>query len=326
MRVHVRQITYQAAGINSYELVHPDGEDLPEFTAGSHIDFFFRDGSVRQYSLCNNPKERHRYLIAVLREVAGRGGSQALHERVHVQRQVRIGAPRNHFRLEEEAKRHLLLAGGIGVTPIIAMAMRLRDIGADFMLHYCTKDATSTAFAREISELMQQGHAMLHHDGGDPRRGLDIEQLLKDYQEGTHLYYCGPAGFMRAAERATAHWPPGSVHFEYFAASASPKATITKEELGALGDESVGIGFQVKIASTGKSYFVPNNKSIVQVLAENGINVEVSCESGLCGTCTTRYLDGQVDHQDLVLDDNERANFLTLCCSRAKSNVLVLDL
>ena len=134
MRLQVRQITHQARLINSFEMVHPECEDLPEFTAGAHIDFYFRDGSVRQYSLCNDPRERHRYLIAILRDDKGRGGSQALHERVHVQRTVSIGKPRNNFPVHEEAKHHLLLAGGIGVTPMISMMYHFQATGADFTL------------------------------------------------------------------------------------------------------------------------------------------------------------------------------------------------
>ena len=322
----MRQITHQAIKINSYELVHPEGEELPEFSAGAHIDFYFRDGSVRQYSLCNDPAERHRYLIAILRDPQGRGGSQALHERLNVQRKVAIGSPRNNFPLREEAERHLLLAGGIGVTPMLAMLARLRTIGADFTLHYCTKAPEFTAFRSELEELAVDGRVNLHHDGGDPSQGLDIAALLEEHRPGTHLYYCGPAGFMRAAERAAAHWPEATVHCEYFTAEASPKMTMTGEELAEMAEDAVGIGFQVKIASSGATFFVPNDKTIVQVLAENGIEVEVSCESGLCGTCATRYLEGEVDHRDLVLEKVEQAQYLTLCCSRAKSPVLVLDL
>ena len=326
LRLQVRQITYQATNVNSYELVHAEGGDLPEFTAGAHIDFYFRDGSVRQYSLCNDPVERPRYLIAILREPLGRGGSQALHERLNVQRKVAIGQPRNNFPLREEAERHLLLAGGIGVTPMMAMLARLQTIGADFTLHYCAKTPEFTAFRLELEDLVADGRVILHHDGGDPKKGLDIGGLLKEHQPGTHLYYCGPAGFMRAAEAGAAHWPEDAVQCEYFTAEASPKATMTGEELSEMADDAIGIGFQVKIASTGATYFVPNDKTIVQVLAENGIEVETSCESGLCGTCVTRYIEGEVDHRDLVLEKAEQAQYMTLCCSRAKSPILVLDL
>lgn len=326
LKLQVRQVTYQATGVNSYELVHPDGDDLPPFTAGAHIDFYFRDGSVRQYSLCNDPGERKRYLIAVLREANGRGGSQALHERVHVQRKVFVGAPRNNFPIQQDARKHVLLAGGIGVTPMMAMAAALESAGADYVMHYCTKAPEYTAFRPALAPLSASGKVFVHHDGGDPRNGLDIAGVLRDHEPGTHLYYCGPAGFMRAAMAAAKHWPDGTVHFEYFTAAAAPKSTLTDAERSEVDDGAVGIGFQIEIASTGATYFVPNHKTIVQVLEEHGVAVEVSCQSGLCGTCTTRYTAGEVDHQDLVLGQDQRSEFLTICCSRAKSKLLVLDL
>jgi vanillate O-demethylase ferredoxin subunit len=324
--LNVRQVTHQAEGINSYELVHPEGHDLPPFQAGAHIDFYFRDGSVRQYSLCNDPQERHRYLIAVLRLADGRGGSEALHKRVHVQRSVYVGEVRNNFPLHEEAEHHLLLAGGIGVTPMMGMIAHLQKIDANFTMHYCTKSPKHTAFLPELAELIEKGQVTMHYDGGIPGQGLDISDLLAKPASGTHLYYCGPPGFMRAVERSTSDWPEGSVHFEYFSAAKSPKSSQTTQERDAAKDSAVGIGFQVQIASSGATFFVPNDKSILDVLSEHGIEVEASCKSGLCGTCTTRYLKGEVDHRDLILDHTQQADHLTICCSRAKSDVLVLDL
>jgi len=327
MRLQVRQVTFQAERINSYELVHPDGRELPPFSAGAHIDFHFRDGSVRQYSLCNDPAERHRYLIAVLREDDGRGGSQALHERVHVQRTVSVGtAPRNNFPLSEDADRHLLIAGGIGVTPLKSMAHHLQRTDADYALHYCTRSPANTAFRDRFDPLVDAGRAFYHYDGGNPADGLDIRALLEVHTPGTHLYYCGPPGFMRACQEAAGHWPKGTVHYEFFSAESSPKASLSGDELDRAGDGALGLGFQVKIASTGAIYTVPNDKSIVEVLWENGVQVETSCESGLCATCKVRYLEGEVDHRDLVLGDDEQAEYLTACISRSKSPLLVLDL
>ena len=325
-RLQVRQVTHLAEGINSYELVHPDGEDLPPFEAGAHVDFFLRDGSVRQYSLCNDPAERHRYSIAVLKEINGRGGSEALHDRVHPQRKVYVGKPRNNFPLHEEAERHLLLAGGIGVTPMMAMIARLQTLGAEFTMHYCVKSPRHAAFRGEMASLVDDGRVLFHYDGGDPRRGLDIESLLKPLEPGTHLYYCGPPGFMEAVKKFSSHWPDGTLHFEFFSAAASPKSKLIEQEFESVADGTIGIGFQIQIASTGAVFSVPNDQSIVQVLAENGIEIEVSCESGLCGTCVTRYVEGEVDHRDLVLDEDQKAEFFTPCCSRSKSKVLVLDL
>ncbi len=325
MRLQVRQVTHQAININSFELVHPEGQELPPFDPGAHIDFYFHDGSVRQYSLCSDPADHSRYLIGVLRDDKGRGGSQALHERVHVQRTVVVGKPRNNFPIAEEAKHHLLLAGGIGVTPMMAMLYHLDSIGADFTLHYCSKSPEHTAFKADLAPYVEDGRVFFHQDGGIPGQGLDIAKLLKKHKKGTHLYYCGPPGFMRAVKQFTEHWPEGTVHFEFFTAGAAPKQTMTGDELGKDG-EAIGIGFQIKVASTGKVYSVPNDKTIIEVLAENGIKVEVSCESGLCSTCSVRYLEGVVDHRDLVLSDKEKMQYLTPCVSRARSDMLVLDL
>ncbi len=325
-RLQVRQVRHEAEGINSYEFVHPEGEDLPSFEAGSHVDFYFRDGTIRQYSLANDPSERHRYLIGVLREPHGRGGSEALHERVHPQREVYVGNPRNNFPLFESAKRHLLLAGGIGITPMLSYTARLQTIGADFTLHYCAKSARHAAFRAELAHLEKEGRVKFHYDGGDPSRGLDIESLLKSPEPGTHLYYCGPPGFMGAIEKFSSHWPDDTVHFEFFNAAASPKKKLVNDELASISGGDIGIGFEIKIASTGAIFSVPNDKSIVEVLKENDIEVEVSCESGLCGTCVTPYLEGKVDHQDLILTPEQRKTTFTPCCSRSKSKILVIDL
>ena len=325
-RLQVRQVSHMAEDINAYELVDPDGEDLLPFEAGAHVDFYFRDGSVRQYSLCNDPAERHRYLIAVLKEVNGRGGSEALHDRVHPQRKVYVGNPRNNFPLHEEAKQHLLLAGGIGVTPMIAMIARLQTLGAEFTMHYCAKSPRHAAFRGEMASMVKDGQVIFHYDGGDPRRGLDIETLLKPTKPGTHLYYCGPPGFMDAVKKFSSHWPNGTVHFEFFSTTGSPKSQLIEQEFESVVDGTVGIGFQVQLTSTGAIFSVPNDKSIVQVLAENGIEIEVSCESGLCGTCVTRYVKGEVDHRDLVLEEDQQGEFFTPCCSRSKSKILVIDL
>ena len=326
MVLRVRQITFQAEKINSYELTDPEGNALPPFTAGAHVDFHFRDGSVRQYSLCNDPAERHRYLIAILREEHGRGGSQALHERLHVQRLVSVGRPRNNFPLASNATRTVLLAGGIGITPLMSMLYELRRTGREFLLHYCTRSPAHTVFSDVLAPLVGNGRVFIHHDGGTPANGLDITRILEDCDEGTHLYYCGPAGFMAACRRASEHWPEGTVHWEYFTQDAAPKSALSGAELAQAGDHALGLGFQVKLASSGAVHTVPDDKTIAEVLAEHGIGVETSCESGLCATCKVRYLEGEVDHRDLVMSREEQSEYLTVCVSRAKSPMLVLDL
>jgi vanillate O-demethylase ferredoxin subunit len=213
MLLRIRSITYLTARINGYELVYPSGDDLPPFGAGAHISVRLSEGLVRDFSLWNDPAERRRYCIAVLRE--GRGSHQ-LHDKVRVGALVEGSMPRNNFPLAIGAERHLLIAGGIGITPIMAMIAELRRWRAEFHLHYCTRSPEETAFLDDLAMLAAQGHVQFHHDGGDPAKGLDLASMLRECRPGTHLYYCGPAGMMTAAAAAAAHWPPDTVHCEYF--------------------------------------------------------------------------------------------------------------
>jgi vanillate O-demethylase ferredoxin subunit len=319
LQLRVRSVTYEAEDINGYELVDPKGGELPPFTAGAHIDVHVSDGLIRQYSLSNDPRERHRYVIGVLYEPGGRGGSKAMHETIHAGAFLTTSAPRNNFPLAGRARHHLLLAGGIGVTPMMAMVADLGQRRSRFTLHYCTRSAEKTAFADRLADLVADGHVVIHHDGGDPSKGLDIEALLADHESGTHLYYCGPTGFMQAAETAAAGWPKGSVHFEYFSVPDEPPSPAA--DSGAAVD-----AFQVKLASNGTVFDIPPDKSIVDVLRDHGIEVDTSCESGLCGTCQTKYLEGEPEHHDLVLDEDEQQEYVMICCARSKSPLIVLDL
>jgi len=313
--VKVNRIAVEAEDIRSFEFVHPEGGELPPFTAGSHLDVHLPNGLVRQYSLCNDPRETHRYVVAVLREPVGRGGSASMHDEVREADRVTITVPRNHFPLHEEAGRHLLIAGGIGITPMLAMARRLAATGADFRLHYCTRSAEKTAFLEVLQAPPFAERVTFHHDGGDPSKGLDVTALLAEVEEGTHVYCCGPTGLMHAVQEASVHWPLGRVHFEFFAADPDVP-------------EEPSTAFEVEIASSGDVYQVPPDKSILDVLLENGHDIDSSCEEGLCGTCIVDVLEGEPDHRDFVLDDEEKESnqLITVCCSRAKSRRLKLDL
>jgi ferredoxin-NADP reductase len=216
MLLRIRSITYLAERINGYELVDREGSELPPFEGGAHISVRLGDGLVRDFSLWNDPAERGRYCIAVLREPEGRG-SREWHEVVRVGDIIEASTPRNNFPLAAEAERYLLIAGGIGITPIMAMIAELRRRRADFRVHYCTRSPGETAFLDDLAVLAAQGRVLFHHDGGDPTKGLDIATTLREWRLGTHLYYCGPAGMMAAAAEASQHWPPGTVHCEYFA-------------------------------------------------------------------------------------------------------------
>lgn len=316
LTLSIRSVATEADGIVSIELVDPEGRDLEPFTAGAHIDVHVADGVVRQYSLCNDPAERRRYVVAVLNDPLSRGGSRALHQTARSGGRLTVSTPRNHFKLSDTATRHLLLAGGIGVTPMMAMVAALEAMGADWRMHYCTRDPEKTAFLDRLRPLAEDGKVSFHHDGGDPSCGLDLRSTLQDYQPGTHLYYCGPTGFMAAAAQAAAHWPPEAVHFEFFAAPADRPVAPGR----------VNAPFQIKIASTGDVFDVPADRTIIQVLRENGFAVDTSCEDGFCGTCMTKYVAGEPEHRDSVLDDDDHKDFVLICCARSKTPMLVLDL
>lgn len=313
--VKVLRKTQEAQDIASFELARPDGSALPAFSAGSHIDVQVPGGPVRQYSLCNDAAENHRYRIAVLRDANSRGGSAAMHDVVREGDTLTISEPRNHFPLVH-AQRTLLFAGGIGVTPLLAMAQRLAAIDADFTLHYCTRSPARTAFRGEIAASSWAQRVQFHFDDGDAAQKLDLERALGTPQAGTHVYVCGPAGYIdfvvKTAQRLG--WPEDQVQLEYF--GAAPQDTS--------GDG----GFQVKIASSGAVYDVAADQTVVQALQAHGIEILTSCEQGVCGTCITRVLQGECDHRDLYFTDEEKAanDQFTPCCSRAKTPLLVLDL
>lgn len=315
LTVKVDSKTSEAEDIVSLELAGVDGKPLPPFSAGSHIDVHVGEGLVRQYSLCNDPTESHRYQIAVLRHPQSRGGSAAVHERIKVGDVIQISEPRNHFALVH-ADHYLLLAGGIGVTPILCMAERLAAIGAPFDLHYCSRSPERTAFLDRIRSSAFTGRAQFHFDSGDPAQKLQLDKALGASNPGTHLYVCGPAGFIEfVTSTARSHgWSGDRVHLEYFGAATQDTAGKT--------------AFEVKIASSGFVYQIAADKSVCSALSEHGIDIPVSCEQGVCGTCITRVLEGRPDHRDVYFTDEEKTvnDQFTPCCSRATSRRLVLDL
>lgn len=316
LQVRVERKQQEAEDICSYELVSPDGAALPAFTAGAHIDVHLGSGLVRQYSLCNPPHERHRYLIGVLRDPSSRGGSKAMHEEVQAGAMLRISAPKNHFPLAD-SQRSLLLAGGIGVTPILAMAEALSAQGAAFEMHYCARSPERTAFRQRIAAAPFAPQVHFHYDSGDAAQKLDLPALLARLDRQTHIYLCGPAGFIdHVKATAKAHdWPQDQLHLEYFGAAAAPATE---------GDQP----FEVKLASSGKVYAIPADSTVLRVLNDAGVFIPASCEQGVCGTCLTRVLDGVPDHRDLYLDEAEQAanDQFTPCCSRSKTATLLLDL
>jgi vanillate O-demethylase ferredoxin subunit len=320
MRLQLRAIRLEAEGICSFELADPTGCDLPPYDAGAHIDVYLPNGLIRPYSLAGEPNIRDRYVLGVLRDPKSTGGSAALHEQVRVGDMLSLGQVRNAFSLHEplidQPSHTILLAGGIGITPLKAMAHTLAARGDSFELHYCIKSVKNAAFLNELKALVPVNRLHLHFDGGNPKEGLDIAKLLNVPK--THVYYCGPAGFMKACAAATAHWPSGSVHSEHFKAPDSPKASAAATG----GDGS----FEVHLKRTGITVQVAADQSIVRAIELAGHRVPTSCLSGLCGACKVNYLEGDVDHRDYILSDADKAQCMTLCVSRAKSPSLTIDL
>lgn len=313
--VRVTRKSTIADGICAFELVPVEGGKLPEFTAGAHIDVVTPSGHTRQYSLCSPDWGGRSYRIAVLREQSGRGGSQSMHNDVREGDLIKVSTPRNHFALEKASSPSLLLAGGIGITPILAMAYELLEQGREFELHYCTRSAQRTAFKDELSQKFA-GRARVYHDDGPSEQRFDLAGTLSNAPAGAHLYVCGPAGFIDAVvnQASRSGWSQERVHREFFSAAQVDKGGDTP--------------FEVVVASSGLIATVGANQTVVEALAKIGVEVLTSCEQGVCGTCVTRILEGLPDHRDCFFTDAERSegDQFTPCCSRAVSDRLVLDL
>ncbi|MGX5098464.1 PDR/VanB family oxidoreductase [Enterobacter cloacae] len=291
-------------------LVAENGEALPAWQPGAHIDVHLPCGVVRQYSLTGACGDES-YLICVGREAVSRGGSRYVHETLRPGQTLTISTPRNLFPLGQ-AERVLLLAAGIGITPLYAMALQLKAAGTPFTLHYYVRNRESAAFARELS---QCGDCILHTTS--PRSTL-VEHLPAP-EAGLHAWVCGPAGFMEKVRNVAAAkgWDDSHIHSEAF----QPAAPVRGGEAGEI--------FTVKLASTGERWPVPADKTIAQVLQENGVDVPLSCEMGICGACLTPVIDGVVDHRDSVQSDAEKSaagQQVALCCSRSHSGELVIAL
>lgn len=311
LRVRVKAATWEAPQVTSFELRPLDGGELPAFTAGAHIDLRLGNGLARSYSLTNSQDERHRYVIGVQKDRASRGGSKWVHENLRVGDIVTIDGPRNNFALDEAAGQSILIAGGIGITPILCMLRRLASLGRDWRLLYCARRRADAAFVDELAAFGAE--VTFNFDEEPGGRMLDIAGVVCDAAPGAHLYCCGPAPMLAAFEAATAELPRARVHVEYFGAQEAPAAAG---------------GLKVVLARSGREFVVPEGKTILETLLDAGLDVAHSCTQGVCGACETKVLDGVPDHRDLVLTEAERASGTTMmiCCSGAKTERLVLDL
>lgn len=312
----VRTLRYEAAGIMSIELVPVAGhtEPFPPFTPGAHIDLHLSSGLVRSYSLVNAPDEPNRYVLGILADPKSRGGSRHIHDNFRVGMTLDISAPRNHFALVEDAPHTVLVAGGIGVTPILCMYRRLRALGRSVKLMYCSRSAPQAAFVAEIDAL--GGDVTYHFDDQHGGKPASLADFLAGQPAGTHAYCCGPGVMLDGFEAACAQVGIANVHVERFAAApdAPPPA--------------VSDGYVVKLAKSGTEVTVAAGKTLLESLLEAGIDAEHSCMEGVCGACETRVLEGCPDHRDSVLSAAERESgkVMMICVSGCKGERLTLDL
>ncbi|MDR7299409.1 vanillate O-demethylase ferredoxin subunit [Pelomonas aquatica] len=310
--VRIEAKTAIAQDVCALTLVPADGGALPAFTAGAHVDVHLPGGIVRQYSISNDPAETHRYVLGVLREAGSRGGSKAVHEQLAAGQTLQVSAPRNHFPLAPRARRSLLIAGGIGITPILAMARQLARDDADFELHYAASSAERMAFRAEIEASPWAAVARLHVG----RQRLDVERLLAAQAADVHVYVCGPKRLIDAVTDASQRlgWPGERVHHEFFAGAEPPAPG---------GNDA----FDIELRS-GRVIRVAAEQTAAQALIAAGVPLLTSCEQGVCGTCLTRVLAGEPEHRDLYLTPQEQAanDQFTPCCSRSRGQRLVLDL
>jgi phthalate 4,5-dioxygenase reductase subunit len=311
MKLRVTRNDTIADGINLFEFRDAGGSELPQFSAGAHITIHVPNGMLRKYSLCSDPAERDRYQVAVKREVNGRGGSCSLIDDVKAGDELAVVAPVNDFGLPPRAQDFLFIAGGIGVTPMVAMIRQVMAEGKRFRLYYCTRSPETTAFREELSAPQFKDMVTIHYDQGDPSRSLDLRPILAERKNREHLYCCGPRPLMEAVRAMTDHWSPTAVHFEAFSEAETHKP-----------DDKP---FKVRLARSGTVLDVSTSMTILEVLREHGLEVPSSCETGTCGTCRTRLLAGEADHRDLVLAEHERKDTIMICVSRARGDEITID-
>lgn len=308
MRLRVEAVRDSDGGVRVFTLRHTKKPILPGYAAGAHVDLRLPDGRMRQYSLCGDPTDPSIYVLAIKREDAGRGASVWAHQSLVVGAQVLVSAPRNNFPLAESATRHVLVAGGIGITPLLAMARQLARDGADFVLHYCAR-SRAAPLLDEVRAVC--GNHLVTHFSDNPEDVRFDPVALGAAEPGVHVYCCGPQRLTDAVREAVANWPEEQVHFEVFQPTADENF---KPE-----------PFNVTLRSTGETLLVPADRSALDVLREHGQVLPSSCELGVCGACICGYSGGVVVHRDSVLGVAARQDRMMLCVSRARVGV-TLDL
>jgi phthalate 4,5-dioxygenase reductase component len=310
MSLRLKRKSLLADEIWLFEFVHPDGDPLPPFEPGAHVTIITPSGARRNYSLCNDPADRNVYQLAIKAEREGRGASVAMVEQTSEGDELKVAGPDNTFPLVD-ADEYLLIAGGIGITPIYSMAMHLLRQGkVNFHIYYLTRGPEMTAFRDELTNGELAPHVTIHHDGGDLDNLFDFWPLFEKPGKA-HVYCCGPRPLMEEIRGVSGHWSPTLVHFEDFAS-----------DVRALREDDKP--FTVRHADSGEVIEIPADATILETLRAHGVDLPSSCESGTCGTCRTQLVAGEVDHRDMVLEDHQRDQFIMICVSRANSDELVL--
>lgn len=316
--ISVRIAAIEKVGFDllSFELVPLADEDLPSFEAGAHIDIILPGGVRRQYSLYNSPSQSDRYLIAVKLEENSRGGSQFMHKNVRVGDIFEISSPRNLFKLKAKSEgKNILLAGGVGITPLLSMAQHLSESGKDFSIDYFVREENKESFSNVFRDNNLLSHIHVHSGLTPNQTEEKISEILSNSKENTDAYVCGPHPFIQAVLNNTAAWEDGSVHYESFSSA------IQKNDSGASDTD-------LYLSRSDLTLKVPASKSIAEAIIEAGVELETSCMQGVCGVCCTSVIEGDLEHEDAFLSDDERESGKKMmpCVSRAKSPRLVLDI
>jgi tetrachlorobenzoquinone reductase len=316
LEARIKAITYEADRVISLDLRPVTSGELPPFSAGAHIEVQLPNGIERSYSIASPQCDNSRYLLAVQLEPESKGGSLFIHQSLRVGTVLMISPPRNHFPLKEDAEHSILIAGGIGITPLWCMAQRLESLKRSYTLVYAVRTRNRAAFLQEISANVRTGseRLSLHFDDENDGAPIDIARIVAAAPAGSQFYCCGPLPMLASFEAATAGLPPDVVHVEYFA----PKAHA-----------DIAGGFEVVLARSGRTVSIESGKTILESLLAAGVaDLEYSCREGICGICETRIIDGIPDHRDSVLTAAERndGRSMMICCSGSKSGKLVLDL
>lgn len=310
----VARVREPGRDVRVYDLVAPcSGQWLPAFTAGSHLAFDLPSGLVRHYSLCSDPAERSFYSIAVKREASGRGGSAEMHRWLARDVRLKTGLPMNNFPLGDHPGEAVLIGGGIGITPLVSMLTTLERAGRPHRLIHLVRERAEAIFADVLNARLPDGRAHLHIDA-EAGGVFPVGNFLRSLPPDAHIYCCGPTPLMTAVQREgrATRFKPEQLHFEWF----TPKP-----------DASSGhaTSFTVTLGRSGRSFAVPADRSILEVLLAAGVDVDYSCAEGTCGTCVVRLIGGEAEHRDSVLTEAEKSTHIAVCCSRARSETLVID-